>query len=76
MSQASIRAVLRANPNGLTVSSIASRINKPRENTRRQIQTMPDVFIYYWDVAPKHSPVSHVPVYAAVTVPENAPRPI
>lgn len=75
MSQALIRAALKASPDGLTVTRISNRTGKPRENTRRQIEMMPDVYICQWVDAPPRSPVPYVPVYAVVQLPVNAPRP-
>ena len=75
MSQALIRSLLRSNAGGLTVTSIANRLKKPRENAAKQIQTMPDVYISRWIDGPLRSPVPYVPVYAVAQVPANAPRP-
>lgn len=75
MSQKAIRAVLKANPDGLTVPGIAAQMKKHASNTYRQIKEMPDVYIDRWEHAPAHSPVPYLAVYVTVDVPENAPMP-
>lgn len=74
MSQAAIRTALRQAPDGLTVGAIAEQTGKDYANVYHAIKGMPDVYVDRWTGAPK-SPRKYIPVYAAVEVPENAPKP-
>lgn len=74
MSQKAIRAVLKANPDGLTVTQAAKLIKLHRNSVHVAIKAMPDVYIDRWTQAKAGKP-EHVPIYIAVNVPENAPMP-
>ena len=74
MSQEAIRKVLRANSDGLSATEISKLIYKHRSNVAITVRTMPDVYIDRW-VKAKHQPNTFAPVFIAVDVPENAPRP-
>lgn len=44
----SIRALLRANSDGMDVGTIANTVNREPENVRRVLNTMPDAYIDRW----------------------------
>ena len=74
MSQELFRTVLRANANGLTATQIAKLANKHRNNVTVALSAMPDVYIDRW-VKAARQPNEFAPIYVAIHVPENAPRP-
>ena len=74
MSQKAIRAVLKANPDGLTATQISKLTNDHRGNVSRKLKTMPDAYIDRWTNAARQ-PKKFAPVYMTVDVPENAPMP-
>ena len=75
MSQEAIRRALRANTDGLTAIQIARQTPMQACNITKACAVMPDIYIKTWI---KKTPTAKcsMAVYAAVTVPENAPRPI
>ena len=74
MSQELFRSVLKANADGLTATQLAKLASKHRNNVTVALAAMPDVYIDRW-VKATRGPYLHAPVYVAVQVPENAPRP-
>ena len=75
MSQKDIRATLQKNPDGLTVTQLARRMEKNIDNTYKQIKETPGVYIRRWEVAPRRSGLPYVPVYMVVVTPSDAPMP-
>ena len=75
---ADIREALRKIPDGLTVVTISAMTGLPSESVRRAMQSMPDVYIDRWEQTAKtkgYKAVSWRPVYIAVDVPDDCPRP-
>lgn len=68
-----IRASLKSHPDGLTATEISEHTGKDRSAIKRALQEMPDVYIDRW-VIPRRRRVL-TPVYVAVNVPEDCPRP-
>jgi hypothetical protein len=76
--RASIRAMLRDNPEGMTALELAQRLNtQPRfadtdkRDVRYDLSTMPDAYIDRW-VLPRGTPVA---IWCVVVPPEHCPRP-
>ena len=68
-----LRALLRANPDGLTVKQICDITGKQDSVTRRALDGMADVYRDRWIVEPTgRRPIA---VFVAVQVPEDCPRP-
>lgn len=67
-----LRALLRANPDGLTVKQLCSLTGKQQAATHRALEGMPDVYRDRWNVTPGIKPAA---VYIAVPVPEDCPPP-
>ena len=74
MSQEAIRKALRASTDGLTTTEIAKLICKHRGNVMVTVRGMPDVYVDRWIRAARQVN-NFIPVYIAVDVPQNAPRP-
>lgn len=70
--QAEVRALLRANPDGLTCAEIMFMLQTQDNHVRDAVKAMPDVYIDRW-VYPRTGPVAAV--WCAVAVPEDCPRP-
>ena len=75
VSQEVIRKALRASPDGLTATEIAKLICKHRNNVAVTVRGMPDIYVDRWIKATRQKSNMFVPVYIAVDVPDNAPRP-
>jgi hypothetical protein len=68
-----LRALLRANPDGLTVKQMCEHTGKLDAPTRRALEGMPDVYRDRWIVHPGgRRPIA---VFVAVPVPEDCPPP-
>ena len=67
-----IRDTLLANEDGLTKSQICNITNISPNSIKKSLEAMPDVYIDRW-VIPAKKAVT--PVYVAVDVPENCPKP-
>lgn len=69
----SIRALLRSNPDGMDVGTIANTLNREPHNVRRVLKTMSDAYIDRWT----HYGGTGMPsaIWCVVVPPENCPRP-
>lgn len=74
MSQESIKAALRANPDGMTVAELARHTGKDRDNIAKLMKKMGGVYIDRWQPV-NRGPLPYSPVYVMVEVPEDAPMP-
>jgi hypothetical protein len=68
----SLRKLLRANPDGLDVGTIANYLEREPSNIRKLLSTMPDVYIDRWVRQSGNPPMA---IWCAVVPPENCPRP-
>ncbi|CAB4131822.1 hypothetical protein UFOVP125_32 [uncultured Caudovirales phage] len=76
---ADIREVLRKMPDGLTVVAICYMTGLRRDTVRQALPSMPDVYIDRWEKTartPGYKAVAWRPVYIAVPIPPNQPKPI
>jgi len=69
----SLRTLLRNNPDGLDVGTIANYLERETNNIRRLLNTMPDAYIDRWT----HFGGTGMPsaIWCVVVPPENCPRP-
>ena len=74
MTQEAIRKALRASPDGMTAADLYQNLGKPTFNCTRICDTMADVYIDRWEMSSRKG-VGYAPVYMAVDVPANTPRP-
>lgn len=73
-----IREALRKTPDGLTAMAICAITGLRGDTVRRAMQSMPDVYIDRWEQTAKtkgYKATSWTPVYVAVDVPGDCPRP-
>jgi hypothetical protein len=70
--QRKVRALLRANPWGLTPMEIAAATGMHVANVRTSLRAMPDVYVDRWQLG-KRGQFSKV--WVAVKVPEDCPHP-
>ena len=69
-----VRALLRANPDGLTMKQlIAAFPDRTESNIRRTIKGLPDAYIDRWESAPRKA---YKAVWCVVIPPEDCPHPI
>lgn len=69
-----VRALLRKNPDGLTITQILAEFPQmTRPNARRVVTNLPDAYIDRWVV---RTPWSHDAVYCVVIPPEDCPKPL
>jgi hypothetical protein len=68
----SLRTLLRANPDGLDVGTIANYFEREPCSIRRALSTMPDAYIDRW-VKRKGNPATAI--WCVVIPPENCPKP-
>lgn len=68
----SIRVLLRSNPDGMDVGTIANRLDREPHNIRTRLREMPDVYIDRW-LTRKGAPPSAI--WCIVVPPENCPKP-
>jgi hypothetical protein len=66
-----VRMLLQKYPDGLPVSEIAERLEKPPEPVRRALITMPDAYIDRWIAHRKQ----WIAVWCVVVPPQNCPKP-
>ena len=66
-----IRMALQKYHDGLTVTEIAERIEKPRNSIHRSLAEMPDAYVDRWTANRKH----RAAVWCVVVPPENCPKP-
>jgi hypothetical protein len=69
---AELRNLLKANPDGLDVGTIANNLEREPSNIRRLLATMPDTYIDRWIRKVGNPPIA---IWCAVVPPENCPRP-
>ena len=67
-----IRETLLAHEDGLTKSQICNITNINPNSIKKSLDAMPDVYIDRWVIPAKKSVT---PVYVAVKVPEDCPKP-
>jgi hypothetical protein len=68
----SLRTLLRDNPDGLDVGTIANYLEREPSNIRRLLSTMPDAYIDRWVRQTGNPPMA---IWCVVVPPENCPRP-
>jgi hypothetical protein len=68
----SLRTLLRDNPDGLDVGTIANYLEREPSNIRRLLSTMPDAYIDRWVRQNGNPPMA---IWCVVVPPENCPRP-
>lgn len=67
-----IRETLLAHEDGLTKSQICTITNISRNSIKKSLDAMPDVYIDRWVIPAKKAAT---PIYVAVDVPEDCPKP-
>jgi hypothetical protein len=67
-----IRALLRANDDGMTVTQISAALGARLDSVRWSLYSMPDAYIDRWD-----GPIrgQYAAVWCVVVPPENCPHP-
>lgn len=69
----SIRELLRKNPDGMDVGTIANTVQREPENVRRLLKLMPDAYIDRWT---RFGGVGRPSaIWCVVVPPENCPQP-
>ena len=71
----SIRQLLRANPDGLDVSTIANAVDREPGSVRTSLKAMPDVYIDRWEKQPRGFGVGYTAIWCIVTPPDHCPHP-
>jgi hypothetical protein len=69
---ADVRQLLRDNPDGMDVGTIANNVDREPSNIRKLLNTMPDVYIDRWVRQNGNPPMA---IWCVVVPPENCPRP-
>jgi hypothetical protein len=68
-----VRELLRANPDGMDVGTIANHLDREPGNIRKLLHTMPDAYIDRWT---RFGGIGrHSAIWCVVVPPENCPRP-
>ena len=67
-----IRALLRANSDGMTLERIAWAVKRDKANIKKTVRAMPDTYIDRWEAAPRKQ---YAAVWCVVVPPEDCPRP-
>ena len=68
----SVRIALRGVPEGMTLEELSELMDRPKENVRKVLKAMPDVYIDRWEVAQRGQ---YKAVWCVVVPPANCPRP-
>jgi hypothetical protein len=68
----SLRALLRANPDGLDIGTIANVLSREPSNIRQRLALMPDAYIDRWLRQRGNPPLA---IWCVVVPPENCPKP-
>ena len=68
----SIRVALRGVPEGMTLEELSDLLDRPRENVRKVLKAMPDVYIARWEPALRRQ---YKAVWCACIPPNDCPRP-
>ena len=69
---AEVRQLLRDNPDGVDVGTIANRVDREPSNIRKLLSTMPDAYIDRWVRQNGNPPTA---IWCVVVPPENCPKP-
>jgi AcrR family transcriptional regulator len=75
---ATIRAALRKEPDGLSISQVAQVTGLARASVRQALPNMPDVYVDRWEQIAKtkgYEGKSWRAIYISVAVPPSTPRP-
>jgi hypothetical protein len=67
-----IRALLRDNPDGLTVEQIIFAVGRDKSNVKKVLRNMPDAYIDRWIAAPR---LQYKAIWCVVVPPNHCPRP-
>ena len=67
-----VRQLLRDNPDGVDVGTIANRVDREPSNIRKLLSTMPDAYIDRWVRQNGNPPMA---IWCVVVPPENCPKP-
>jgi hypothetical protein len=68
----SLRSLLRANPDGLDIGTIANVLSREPSNIRKRLALMPDAYIDRWLRQRGNPPLA---IWCVVVPPENCPKP-
>ena len=68
----SLRELLRANPDGLDVATMANYLEREPHSIRARLKEMPDTYIDRWVRQNGNPPMA---IWCAVVPPEDCPRP-
>ena len=68
----SLRMLLRANPDGLDVCTIANNLEREPSNIRKLLAGMPDAYIDRWVRQNGNPPTA---IWCVVVPPDNCPKP-
>ena len=68
----SLRALLRASPDGLDVGTIANTLEREPSNIRKLLAGMPDAYIDRWVRQRGNPPTA---IWCVIVPPDNCPRP-
>jgi hypothetical protein len=69
---AEVRQLLRDNPDGVDVGTIANHVDREPSNIRKLLSTMPDAYIDRWVRTNGNPPMA---IWCVVVPPENCPKP-
>ena len=67
-----LRTLLRANPDGLDVSTMANHLEREATGLRKLLSTMPDAYIDRWLRRKGNPPTA---IWCVVVPPDNCPKP-
>ena len=67
-----IRALLRANSDGMTLEQIVWAVKRDRANVKKNVRAMPDAYIDRWEAVPRKQ---YAAVWCVVVPPDDCPRP-
>ena len=67
-----IRALLRANRDGMTLEQIVWAVKRDKANVKKNVRAMPDAYIDRWEAVPRKQ---YAAVWCVVVPPEDCPRP-
>jgi hypothetical protein len=68
----SLRDLLRANPDGLDIGTIANALSREPSNIRKRLALMPDAYIDRWLRQRGNPPLA---IWCVVVPPANCPKP-
>jgi hypothetical protein len=69
---AAVRQLLRNNPDGVDVGTIANNVDREPSNIRKLLSTMPDAYIDRWVRQNGNPPMA---IWCVVVPPDNCPPP-